>query len=166
MESFIPELSSSQTTTRTNFSKETISKIRRNIRNNNRKDKELVGLQGTFTYEQFIEKLEQQDYKCYVCQQEFKYDGEAWCYFFPSADRIDNKKNHNKDNVQISCFFCNVRAWKGISEKTCGLCHGLGHSYDGIIQTKSELFSKVGHSEYRFQRYIDSLNNNKKTLQI
>lgn len=139
------------------FSKETLSKFSRNIRNNNRMDKQKIGVEGKLTLDDFLQKLKDQQYRCYVCEQEFKYDGDKWCYFFPSADRIDNKKVHSKENVAVSCFFCNVRCWKQINEKKCGLCKSDGHSYEGQIQTKSDFFKKINHSEYELNLYLKSL---------
>lgn len=140
-----------------NLSKETISKIKRNIKNNNGADVKKGRKRGNLTYDDFIEQLKKQNERCYVCLQEFKYDGGKWCYFFPSADRIHNSDIHHKDNIAISCFFCNVRCFKGISEKHCGLCENLNHkSYDTIL-TKSQLFHRLGNSEEKIKGYINNL---------
>jgi hypothetical protein len=140
------------------LSKEVSSKIARNIRNNNKIDKTKIGEEGVLKVDEFMEKMRDQNYKCYVCKQEFKYDGDKWCYFFPSADRLNNKKIHSKENIAISCFFCNVRNWKQINEKKCGLCKSPEHTYIGNIQTKSELFSKLHHSEFELYLYLKNMN--------
>jgi hypothetical protein len=139
--------------------KEIIEKIRTNISRNNLSDKKKFGRKGTLTYEEFMNKLEEQGNKCYVCLQEFKYDGKQWCYFFPSADRIYNYSPHTYENIAISCFFCNVRMFKQISEKKCGLCEGLNHHYVGDIITKSTLFRNLGNNNSRIKEYI--INNTK-----
>jgi hypothetical protein len=139
------------------FSKEILSKISRNIRNNNRMDLKNLGKEGSLTVDDFMEKMREQKNKCYVCKQEFKYDGDQWCYFFPSADRINNKEVHSKENIAISCFFCNVRMFKQINEKKCGLCTNPEHKYEGTIQTKSQLFAKLHHSDSEFRCYLKTL---------
>ena len=120
-----------------------IEKIKQHIRSNNTKDKKKFGRMGNFTFEQFQAKLQYQKNKCYVCQQEFQYNGGKYCYFFPSIDRINNNYYHTNYNIALSCFFCNVRFFKQVSEKKCGLCDGLGHTYEGSIITKSELFKNL-----------------------
>lgn len=141
------------------LSKDTISKIKRNISHNNGKDKKTKGIQGTLTFDDFMEKIKDQNWKCYICKQEFKFNGEQWCYFFPSADRINNNKIHTKDNVAISCFFCNVRKFKGIHEKICGLCKDEEHRYNGEIITKSGLFRSLYNSEYELKKYLLNMKN-------
>jgi hypothetical protein len=140
-----------------NLSKETISKIKKNINNNNRTDVKRGRKRGNLTYDDFMEQLKKQNERCYICLQEFKYDGGKWCYFFPSADRINNSDIHHKDNIAISCFFCNVRCFKGISEKHCGLCENLNHKFYDTILTKSQLFHRLGNSEEKIKGYINNL---------
>lgn len=147
------------TISRVNLSKEIVQKIKQHIQHNNRNDLKHFGQRGILTYDDYMKKLQEQKYKCYICKQEFKYDGGKWCYFFPSADRINNNYPHSYENVQIACFFCNVRMFKGISEKKCGLCEGLNHVYEGFIRSKSELFRDLGHSEYELKRYIEEMKN-------
>jgi len=145
-------------------SKDAIEKIKRSIRQMTQKDfsKFPSYLHPTMeeekiTFEHFIIKINEQNNKCYVCHQEFRYDGGNWCYFFPSVDRINNSKPHYALNCAISCFFCNVRMFKKISEKKCTLCDGLCHLYEGEIVTKSELFKSLGNDNYKIHEYIKSL---------
>lgn len=160
MELFLPEINQRNTISRVNFSKEIVSKIKRLVKSNNQTDKKKIGIVGILTFDDFMKKIQEQNYKCYICKQEFKYDGGNWCYFFPSADRIDNDKIHSYQNIQISCFFCNVRLFKGISEKKCGLCEGLNHVYQGHIPTKTELFRNLDHSDYELKKYIERMQTN------
>ena len=140
------------------LSKEVIAKIKRNIAHNNRSDIKKYRRNGTLTYDDFIDKIIKQGNKCYVCLQEFQYNGGNWCYFFPSADRIYNYIPHSKENIGISCLFCNIRMFKQVSKKECGLCHGLNHSYNGDIITKSDLFYKLGNNNYKIKEYINNIN--------
>ena len=141
------------------LSKGVIAKIKRNIAGNNRNDLAQYGVKGTLTYDDYIDKIKEQGNKCYVCLQEFQYNGGQWCYFFPSADRIYNYSPHSKDNIGVSCLFCNIRMFKQISVKKCGLCEGLNHVYTGDIITKSELFSNLGNSDYNIKEYIGTVGN-------
>ena len=145
---------------RGNLSKDVVEKIQSNINNNNKNDKKKFGVCGTLTYDEFMDKIKDQNGKCYVCLQEFKYDGGKWCDFFPSADRIDNKRMHSKDNVAIACLFCNIRGFKQNSEKKCGLCPGLNHSFNGEIRTKSELFRKLRNDYTHISVYLRNMNPN------
>jgi hypothetical protein len=148
---------------RGNLSKEAIKRIQININNNNKKDLKTLGIKGILTYDEFMEKIKEQKNKCYICLQDLKYDGGNWCNFFPSADRINNKFIHSKENIAISCIYCNIRYFKqsflkeNINKK-CGLCPGLNHCYDGYIISKSELYEKLEHSDYNIKQYIRNLN--------
>jgi hypothetical protein len=147
----------------TDLTKEVISKLKKNIDNNNKNDTKKYGMKGTLTYEEFMSKIEEQGNKCYVCLQEFKYDGGKYCLFFPSADRIYNKSRHTKENIAVSCVFCNIRMFKDRlseqkGEKKCGLCDGLNHAYEGDIITKSELFKSLGHKNDKIKQYIENIN--------
>ena len=145
------------------LSNDIVINIKKNIYNNNRKDLQKYGIKGTFTYEDYIQKIKDQNNKCYICLQEFKYDGGKWCYFFPSCDRIYNYSPHTKENIAIACLFCNIRMFKGKLlkcglQKKCGdLCEGLNHAYDGDIITKSILFRNLGHNNNRIKEYINTL---------
>ncbi len=44
--------------------------------------------------------------------------------------------------------------FKQINEKKCGLCPNPQHTFEGNIQTKSELFRKLNHSESELQYYL------------
>ena len=144
-----------------NLSKDVIKKIKKSISHNNHRDVKKYGSKGTLTYEEFINKINSQGNKCYVCSQEFKYDGGNWCYFFPSPDRIYNYTRHTIENIGISCLFCNIRMFKGISVKSCGLCDGLGHVFEGPIITKSQLFYSLGNNNDLIYSYVDNFNKRK-----
>ena len=140
-----------------NLSKDVITRIKRSIAHNNRKDEKEFGIKGVLSYDDYISKMKEQNGKCYVCLQEFKFDGKQWCYFFPSPDRIYNGWIHSKENVAISCVFCNIRFFKQVSKKICGLCTDLNHNYEGEIITKSKLFRSLGNDNNNIKKYINSL---------
>ncbi len=144
-----------------NLTKENIQKIKRSIAKNNRNDLEKYEIKGNFTFEDFMIKINEQNNKCYVCLQEFKYNGGNYCYFFPSCDRINNRMPHNKENIAISCLFCNTHLFNNLNEKKCGLCEGLDHNYNGKIPTKSWLFKRLNNIPDRINDYINNISNNK-----
>lgn len=143
--------------------KDAMNKIKININSNNKKDNNKFARNGKFTLDEFMEKLKAQGDKCYICLQGFKYDGGKWCYYFPSSDRINNNYPHDKDNIAISCLYCNIRYYKEHHlntkiNKNCGLCEGLNHIYEDNIITKSQLFRNLGNSNYRIKEYIYDIN--------
>ena len=146
------------------ISKDAMKKIKDNIQSNNKNDKGKFNRNGTFTLDEFMNKIKEQGNKCYICLQEFKYDGGKWCNFFPSSDRINNKLPHDKDNIAISCLYCNIRYFKEHHLNTklykkCGYCQDLNHEYLDDIIKKNDLFKKLNHSDYAIKTYIASLNN-------
>ena len=147
-----------------NLPKDVVKKIKKNISHNNHRDINKYGYKGTLTYEEFMNKINSQGNKCYVCSQEFKYNGGQWCYFFPSADRIYNYSRHTIENIGISCLFCNIRMFKGISVKSCGLCEGLDHTFEGSIITKSQLFYSLGNNNELIYSYVNNFNKKNRLL--
>jgi hypothetical protein len=144
-----------------NLPKKVIAKIKSNISGNNLKDVKQKGIKGTLTYTHFIEKIKKQNGKCYICLQDFKYDGGRWCNFFPSADRIDNYDIHKDNNVAVACTYCNIRSWKEDHlgheiNKVCGECEGLNHSHEGYISTKSVLYRALGNNNTRIYEYAQN----------
>lgn len=144
-----------------NIPKEAISKIKDKISSNNRNDIKKIGRKGNLTYKEFMEKIIKQKGKCYICLQDFKYDGGKWCNFFPSPDRINNSNIHTNNNIAISCTYCNLRFYKDTftgkeTKKICGICPGLNHSHEKYIPTKSVLFASLGNSNSRIYEYAQN----------
>ena len=141
--------------------KKVISKIKSNISGNNLKDVKQNRIKGTLTYTEFIEKIKKQNGKCYICLQDFKYDGGRWCNFFPSADRIDNYDIHKDSNVAVACTYCNIRYFKEKHlgheiKKVCGDCEGLNHTHEEYISTKSLLYRALGNNNTRIYEYAQN----------
>ena len=141
--------------------KKAISKIKSKISSNNKNDEKKYGIKGDLTLDEFITKIKKQNGKCYVCLQDFKYDGGNFCDFFPSPDRINNNIKHTCNNVAISCTYCNLRTWKEgylrhEIKKVCGHCEGLNHSHEGYISTKSVLFRSLGNNNTRIYEYAQN----------
>lgn len=142
------------------FTVDTIKKIKTNIYQNNYNDLRKIGIKGDLTYEQFIIKMLQQDTRCYICLQEFKFDGDRWCYFFPSPDRINNSDIHTDKNIAISCTYCNIREFKEDSigkyiDKVC--CYGKDHNSKDSIIRRSEFYAKTGFNKKSLDDYSSKI---------
>ena len=132
------------------FTGEAVAKLKTNINGNNYNDLRKFGIKGDLTYEQFVIKMMQQDVKCYICLQEFKFDGDRWCYFFPSPDRINNHDIHTDKNIAISCTYCNIREFKEdyLGKdifKAC--CHGKNHVSKDYIIRRNTFYSRTGFNK-------------------
>jgi hypothetical protein len=132
------------------FTAEAIQIIKDKIKANNYDDLRKRGIRGNLTYEQFITKMMQQDAKCYICLQDFKFDGERWCNFFPSPDRIHNDDIHTDKNIAISCTYCNIREFKEQwldkpVDKLC--CPGKNHISNEYIIKRRDFYVKTGFNK-------------------
>lgn len=141
--------------------KKAISKIKSKIASNNKKDETKYGIKGDLTLDEFITKMNKQNGKCYICLQDFKYDGGKFCDFFPSPDRINNNIKHTSVNIAISCTYCNLRTWKEgylghEIKKVCGHCEGLNHTHQEYISTKSVLYRALGNNNTRIYEYAQN----------
>ncbi len=92
--------------------------IKKCISNCLQKDKEKINWKGKGKLDHIgnincvhINKLlEEQQYNCYLCGDNvITYMFVSYCCYKFSIDRIDNNKPHDKDNVKISCYFCNCK---------------------------------------------------------
>jgi hypothetical protein len=65
---------------------------------------------GNINYEYIIQLLNDQNYKCYKCNDiVLTYSYIPFCSSKFSIDRLDNNKPHDVGNVKISCYFCNCK---------------------------------------------------------
>ena len=66
--------------------------------------------EGNLTVNDVKELLKKQRFKCYVCNDEvLTCNWRPLCTYQMSLDRIDETLPHNRDNVLISCYYCNCR---------------------------------------------------------
>ena len=89
-------------------------------------DKKKFDIKGDIDINYIIELIEKQKTRCYKCTDKvLTINYEPYCLFQFSIDRIDNFLPHNKDNVRISCYYCNCKhKFDNDEGKNCKLnCH-------------------------------------------
>jgi hypothetical protein len=73
-------------------------------------EKTLLDPSGLVTLDDIVELFKTSDMLCFYCKEpvlvlyEYVRDPKQW-----TLDRMDNKKGHNKGNVEIACLQCNLR---------------------------------------------------------
>jgi len=82
--------------------------IENKIKTYNKNDLDKFGIIGNVKIDDVICLLNKQKLKCYVCDDVVLTFGyKPYCLYQFSIDRIDNNLPHNKDNILISCYYCN-----------------------------------------------------------
>jgi len=85
-----------------------ISCIDTKIRGYNKSDITNFGVIGNIKKEDVISLLNKQKFRCYVCDDiVLTFGYKPYCLYQFSVDRIDNSLPHNRDNILISCYYCN-----------------------------------------------------------
>jgi len=114
-----------------NFNEET-NNIKKKISNCIHNDTINFKIAGDITRDYIYELLQRQNYKCYICDEYILTTGyKPYCCNQFSIDRINNTKPHNKNNVKISCYFCNCKDHylcdkkEKICDKVDCNCHNL-----------------------------------------
>ena len=104
-----------------------ITNIKRKINSHKLFDKKRFGIEGNIDYKFITELIKKQDKKCFVCKEEvLLIDWKPYCCYQFSIDRINNEYSHNKDNVRITCYYCNCRHFPKFDQpnKICNQkCH-------------------------------------------
>ena len=71
-------------------------------------DIEKFGVAGNITKEDVCTLLNKQKFRCYVCDDVvLTFGWKPNCFYQFSVDRINNSAPHDRDNVLISCYYCN-----------------------------------------------------------
>jgi hypothetical protein len=101
-----------------NVEKQELTNIKKCIENCKSSDKKKLNWAGNgkldkignINYEYIIQLLNEQNYKCYKCNDTvLTYSYIPFCSYKFSIDRLDNNKPHDLGNVKISCYFCNCK---------------------------------------------------------
>ena len=71
-------------------------------------DIQKFGTVGNITKDDVVALLNKQKFRCYVCDDiVLTFGWRPSCLYQFSIDRINNSLPHNRDNVLISCYYCN-----------------------------------------------------------
>lgn len=100
-----------------------IINIIKKINNCQKNDKKKFGIKGDITKEYILELLVKQKLKCYICDIKLNLNNyENRCKNQLSIDRINNNEPHNKNNIMLSCYYCNCELTCFINvDKKCNL---------------------------------------------
>ena len=118
--------------------------IKNKISGYNRNDMEKFGVVGNVKPEDIVLLLNKQKFKCYVCDDAvLTFGWKPYCLYQFSVDRIDNSLPHNRDNVLISCYYCNCIGYF-MNDLDCNenkkykICDNYCHCEKRDIQTRRE----------------------------
>ena len=102
-------------------------------------DKYKFGYEGDITYEDVLELLRKQKFTCYICNDNvITSKWKPYCCYQFSIDRIVDTLPHNKNNVLISCYYCNCRYFSEFNQYY-KICKSGCHTTKRIIQHKREV---------------------------
>lgn len=111
------------------------------------KDKENFGISGNITTRDVMDLLNKQKFRCYVCDDiVLTFGYKPRCLYQFSVDRIDNSQPHNRDNVLISCYYCNcidyfTNVLSCDDNTKYKICSNMCHSEKRAIENKRETTS-------------------------
>ena len=145
-----------------------ITKIKNKLRGCLSKDTKKFSRPGTITCDDVFELLARQKGRCYVCDDDISI--KEWmpycCYQF-SLDRIDNNYPHDKNNVLLSCFYCNCRGHQDFNQidkicnsgchnyKRCDMPHKQNVKFSTLVNytlnVKREPYSSVNYVAYEIE---------------
>ena len=111
-----------------------IENIQKKISSHKNFDKKRFKIYGNITYDDVLLLLTKQNNKCYVCNDNLElinYDSN--CQYQFSIDILNNEKPHDKDNVLISCYFCNCYNRSIVDTKKCKSCKINCHSIYKLV---------------------------------
>lgn len=110
-----------------------ITNIKRKIYNHKIFDNIRFKKDGDIDHKYIEELIKKQNNKCSICKEEVLLKNwKPYCCYQFSIDRIDNNKPHNKDNVRITCYYCNCRHFPKFDQhfKICNeKCHTIKKTF-------------------------------------
>jgi hypothetical protein len=90
-------------------------------------DQKRFNIKGDIDCEFILQLLKKQNNSCYICKEGLLLlNWKPYCCYQFSIDRIKDTDPHNKNNVLISCYYCNCRHHYKFKQhnKVCGQgCH-------------------------------------------
>ena len=103
--------------------------INKKLSNYKSMDNTRFGIQGNVTFDDIVALLKKQQFNCYVCDEMvLTTKWKPFCCYQFTLDRIDNTLPHNRNNVLISCYYCNCRNHPEFTQdyKICAArCHSM-----------------------------------------
>jgi hypothetical protein len=82
------------------------------------------GLAGDMDFDFIMSLLNDQTNKCYVCKDNIPIMCNSKCGYRFSIARIDGTKPHDKNNIRITCSYCNNKGKINETPKVCPVnCH-------------------------------------------
>ncbi len=123
--------------------------INHKLNNHYQFDQNRFSRKGTVTKEDVMLLLVKQNNKCYVCDDNVLLSfWKPYCCYQLSIDRIDNMKPHDRDNVLISCYYCNCRGHPKFDQKD-KVCNAKCH-----IQERRDLLLREDVSKLKIIELI------------
>lgn len=122
------------------------TRIKRKLFAYMKKDIDMRDCAGNATYEDILLLLEKADYCCYVCNERVLMNFAPSCCYQFSIDRIDESRSHDRDNILISCYYCNCADHpKYMSvDKICPRCPDeSGHRIPKNIRHRNEALNDI-----------------------
>ena len=101
---------------------------------------ERFGKKGNVNEQDVIELLRRQRFSCYICEEQIlSVNWLPYCCYQFSIDRLDNTKPHDRENVLISCYYCNCRyhpEFKQVDKCCTARCHKVAKPF---LRTRSQV---------------------------
>ena len=135
--------------------------INKKINSNKSYDKKHFNKEGNIDIKYVVHMLNDQDYKCYLCNDDIitMFYKQYCCHQF-SIDRIDNLKPHDKNNVRITCYYCNCKHHNKFTQqhKKCdSKCHEEKVITNTIKAFKFSKFTNPTLIEYDINKPIGKI---------
>ena len=113
--------------------------IEQKLANYKRMDIDRFEMAGDVAFDDIVALLKKQTFRCYICNDMVL--ATSWkpycCYQF-SVDRVNDTLPHNKNNVLISCYYCNCRHHPEFTQHH-KKCHAGCHTVKRDLPTKSQI---------------------------
>jgi hypothetical protein len=118
---------------------EELNIIKYKINNLKQLDVRNFSKKGNMEIDDILLLLKNQKMRCYICNEVVLIKTRKYCCYQFSIDRIDDKLPHNKNNILISCYYCNCRNHIKFDQKS-KICKSGCHIVGKNLPTKEEKY--------------------------